>query len=127
MLAGCASAPTPQQIAATDYGPYPVNFQDIVKGQLRVALRDPYSAVYEYWIGPTKGYWGNRTLGYTAGYAVCVGVNSKNAFGGYGGTTPYFFVIRDGRVVASETDEDEAAAACSQLRIRAATATPPKE
>jgi hypothetical protein len=114
IFTACSSAPTIEQLASTDYGPKPENYQELVKTYLADRLFDPYTAVYTHWNGPKRGYFGNRTLGFKYGYAVCVGVNAKNQFGGFAGVQSYYFIIRNGAVIQSEFGED-AAAACSHI------------
>ena len=99
----CASAPppTPEQIAAADYGPFPENYQEIVQSHMANVLIDPASAEYVNWRGPSKGWAGDRMSGYSFGYRVCVEVNAKNRMGGYAGRKLWHFVIRDGKVAQS--------------------------
>jgi hypothetical protein len=102
-LIGCAAAhkPTPEQIAVADYGSYPEDYRQIVEDYMKKILIDPYSAVYEDWHGPSKGYFYDMSGTYY-GYRVCVEINSKNRMGGYVGSKPFFFMIKDGRVVKME-------------------------
>lgn len=100
---GCAAAnkPSPQQIATADYGTYPDNHRPLVEDYMKKLLFDPYSAVYDDWRGPSKGYFYDMTGTYY-GYRVCVDINSKNRMGGYVGSQPFYFMIKDGRVVKME-------------------------
>jgi len=52
-------------------------------------LIDPYSAVYDNWRGPSKGYM-SSIGGKYFGYRICVDVNAKNRMGGYTGRHTYF-------------------------------------
>jgi hypothetical protein len=102
LLTAClAPIPTQHQIESTDVGPYPSEYQQIVKDALGKELLDPYSAVYSDWKGPQQGYAGDRFTGFAFGWRVCVSVNAKNRMGGYVGARPYAFVIRNGAVVKS--------------------------
>lgn len=102
-LIGCAAAhkPTPEKIAVADYGSYPENYRQIVEDYMKKILIDPYSAVYDDWHGPSKGYFYDMSGTYF-GYRVCVEINTKNRMGGYVGSKPFFFMIKDGLVVKME-------------------------
>jgi len=95
----CATMPTQEQTNATDYGPFPTDYQEIVKKYMGARLLDPYSAVYSDWTTPTPGYAGDRLTGFEFGYRLCVTINAKNRMGGYVGARPHHFVIRNGSVV----------------------------
>lgn len=97
MLAGCTTTPPPEVLAAADYGPYPENFEPIIKAYVAGRLRDPESAQYQFLNVPRKGYWGFGGAKY--GHVVCAKINAKNAFGGYTGARISYFMIRDGRVI----------------------------
>ena len=95
ILCGCATAPSQQEMAFADYGPYPDEYQEKVKSLFAKTLRDPYSAVYEFQT-PKMGYAYNGLIhggGYTFGWIVQVGVNAKNGFGGYVGEQTYYFMF----------------------------------
>lgn len=73
-MAGCAGLPTPEQVATTDYGSYPDNYENIVKDFYINNLKDPDSVKYKY-ISTPRQYWiGNRVEGAMFGYLVCVTV-----------------------------------------------------
>lgn len=102
-LAGCASGPTPQDIAGADYGP--VMEQDQaetrVKQYFNGTLKDPYSAQFQF-SRVEKGYIiGSAFEGKPlyAGYIVTVNVNAKNSYGGYTGNQGYQFLFQNGLLV----------------------------
>jgi hypothetical protein len=101
VLSGCLAMPKPPtqaQIDAADYGPIPENYQQLVKDYMHKYLFDPYSAHYENWRGPSKGY--NYNAQATMyGYRVCVDVNSKNRMGAYVGAEPFYFLINNDKVL----------------------------
>lgn len=60
MLTACATMqpPSSEILASADYGPQPENFQELAKQAIGAHLLDPYSAMYENWRGPGKGWAG---------------------------------------------------------------------
>lgn len=99
MLSACATMPTQEQIANADYGPFPGNYQEIIKSYMERLLFDPYSAVYSNWRGPAQGFSGGNFVQTAYGYRVCVDINAKNRMGGYVGTKRRYFLINSDRVV----------------------------
>ena len=65
LLAGCASMP-PEKLAAADCGPYPEQYEEIVKAWMQESLKDPYSAHVEM-TNPVKSAF-ERGLAYGGGY-----------------------------------------------------------
>lgn len=102
MLEGCATMPTQSELANCHNGPYPDNYQEIVKEYFGSILFDPYSAVYKFERAPEQG-WGKRPPlsggGLYCGWMVIVGVNAKNRMGGYVGMKSYQLLIKDGSVI----------------------------
>jgi hypothetical protein len=100
---GCASVwqPTPEELAKADYGRYPDDYQEIITNYMSKSLFDPYSAVYDDWRGPSKGYVSSIS-GVYYGYRVCVDINAKNRMGAYVGSSTNLFVINKGRVIKRE-------------------------
>lgn len=96
---GCGLVqPTPQEIATAYYGPYPSNYQDIIKEHMKYKLFDPYSAVFEFPNQPARAWMvpmGNKVYGWAV---VCL-INGKNRMGGYVGFQEHQFLLRDGQVV----------------------------
>lgn len=99
-IAGCASGPTPEQIANADYGT-PINQDQAevrVKEYFDGVLKDPDSAKYKF--SPIQkshivsSAWEGRQL--YAGYVMTVKVNAKNSYGGYTGNEDYVFLFHNG-------------------------------
>ena len=87
--------------APLDYGT-PLTFEqgvEIGEKYMKDGLLDPYSAhfAWEYNFVPftEKLPLSKRTTG----YATCVTLNAKNAYGGYTGEERYRITIRDGKVI----------------------------
>lgn len=103
MFAGCATMPTPEQVAKADYGDYPADYQSAIKQHLSSRLYDPYTAQYSGWSRPFPVYYkpfmSSQIL---YGYRVCVAVNAKNRMGGYTGDKLHFFLIKNDAVIAHE-------------------------
>lgn len=102
-IAGCASGPTPQDIANADYGTAPSQEQaeERVKQYFNGVLKDPYSAQYQF-SKVDKGYMvGSAFEGKPlfAGYILTTNVNAKNSFGGYTGAQTYQFLFQNGLLV----------------------------
>jgi hypothetical protein len=100
LFVGCYARPTPEQLAASNPGPYPDNYQDVVREAFQYALFDPFSAQYQMQ-APEKGWTSNTGDGIRYGWYVRGLVNAKNRFGGYVGFKPFGVVIRDGQVLWS--------------------------
>lgn len=100
VLASCASAPTPTEIGnEANYGPYPENYQEIIRAYHQVLLKDPGSAQYRSFSIPKKAWWGNRITGSVFGWGVCVVYNARNSFGAYTGFKEAAYMINNGQVV----------------------------
>lgn len=102
-LAGCASGPTPHEIANADYGT--AVSKESSDAQLKTYfesyLKDPYSAQYDFG-EPQKGYMISSSIEgrqLYAGYVVTARVNAKNSYGGYVGTQTYQFLFQNGKLV----------------------------
>ena len=103
VLTGCASGPTPQDIANADYGTSidQEQAETRVKQYFNAHLKDPYSAQYQF-SKVEKGYIiGNAFEGRPlyAGYIMTANVNAKNSFGGYTGNEAYQFLFQNGVAV----------------------------
>lgn len=100
VIAGCASGPTPEQIANADYGtPIDQDQAEVrVKEYFEGVLKDPDSAKYKF--SPIQkshivsSAWEGRQL--YAGYVMTVKVNAKNSYGGYTGNEDYVFLFHNG-------------------------------
>ena len=87
--------------SANDPGPYPSDYQQIVKDYLHANLKDPYS-VRDLEIGPPEqnSRWtGLLYSGELYAWRSCVAYNAKNSFGAYIGIKSYGYYIRNGEVV----------------------------
>src|SRR6266446_4212719 len=87
VLAGCASMPNAQQNASADHGPYPANYEHIVRDYIAKNFKDPYSVRDLEIKKPTKGWFtGAPIFGEPSayyGWEVIFTVNAKNSFGAY--------------------------------------------
>ena len=110
-LSGCAIGPTYLRTAngsvpvAEDAGPRPS--REVIDQYLRASLRDPSSAQVERVVGP--GFVNQKSHIITPafyGWVTCFDVNAKNAFGGYTGFKRNALVVRDGRIVYTQTQDD---------------------
>jgi hypothetical protein len=99
-LVGCVSAPTPELVAAADYGSFPSDSERTVKDYLAKRLKDPDSALFREFTAPTRVYVGNRIEGVKFGYMVCATYNAKNSYGAYVGYSRDGFLIKNGSVIA---------------------------
>lgn len=109
LVAGCDTTVTKAEMETADYGPAPVNYQDEIKGYLRLRLTDPKDAIIEFRAGPTKIYnRGTPVRGEQYGWGVCVWVNDKNKAGAYDGFYPMSFVLRNEKIVAVNGGPDDA-------------------
>ena len=104
LLSACATSP-PLTENEIDPGPYPSNYEDIIRQHLKQTLFDPDSLRDLSVPAPTKllvksNY---RDFGIREGQYVyeCkyVWYNAKNQMGGYTGKKPHIFWIRNGTVV----------------------------
>jgi hypothetical protein len=106
-LSGCAAPITDAQMANADFGPYPKNYQAIIKRDLAPSLIDPTAPLYTFGKPEKLGRAGNPPL---FGWRVCGTLNSKNRMGGYGGPSQYYVLIRDGHVaddlIGDSTDDN---------------------
>lgn len=98
-LAGCATK-TQEEIDALDYGPYPTQYEQIVKDYMDDVLFDPYSAHYVFHGEPTHQYRSGRLLEDDAyGWGGTVSINAKNRYGGYVGSKLHDYIIHYGKLV----------------------------
>jgi hypothetical protein len=91
-----------EELSNAYYGPYPDNYEQIIKDAMVTRLIDPYSAQYHFQGAPTQRYMAKSPLlggGTEFGWGGIVLVNAKNRMGGYVGATTFAYVIRDGRLV----------------------------
>jgi hypothetical protein len=101
-LAISACAPVPGSgLAKNDPGPFPENYEQMVKNNLNASLKDPYS-VQELTITrpiQTSLWTGIARSGSVQAWATCVTYNAKNSFGAYVGKRSYTYFIREGEFV----------------------------
>jgi len=112
-VGGCATTPTAGQLANEDYGPYPEQYQDIIKNHFMGTLIDPESVRFRFGENPTRGWlavftdastpfekdfgWKNKF-----GWRGKVSVNAKNRMGGYTGFKEFTYLIKYGIVIACQ-------------------------
>jgi hypothetical protein len=93
-LTGCTV--TPDQAAI---GPYPTNYEQLVKEQVRQSFFDPYSIRDSRLSAPQQGH-----MFMQQGWIVCLEANAKNRMGGYTGLKRTAYLINGERIVNSWTD-----------------------
>ena len=115
LLAACASSfdVSMQAVRNADYGPYPKNYQQLIRKRLDGNLLDARSAQIRFTTPPRKVFQLSRApykLNGRAYYAVCVEVNAKNAYGGYTGWQTKMFRLKNNTIEGNPTG---AYAACT--------------
>ena len=115
LLAACTSTfdVSMQAVRNADYGPYPKNYQQLIRQRLDGTLLDARSAQIRFTTPPRKVYQLVRVpykLDGRAYYAVCVEVNAKNAYGGYTGWQTKMFRFKNNTIEGNPTG---AYAACT--------------
>jgi hypothetical protein len=103
LVTGCASGPTPDQIASASYGRDIPLAECTTIGQDLITnmMKDPGSTQFRG-TSCAKGYWGSIPLlgmGVQFGWLYQGEVNAKNSYGGYVGFKRFQVLIRDGAVV----------------------------
>ena len=88
--------PSPADVAL--YGPYPVNYKEIVMTWLNTQLIDAGSARIEWGGDPKPADLGQKGE-HLYGYLVNFKVNARNRFGAYTGMQNHGALIRNGEVV----------------------------
>lgn len=105
-LAGCASGPTPQDIASADYGSdiQQDEAESQIKSYFNRSLKDPESARYGFSEVEKGHIIGNAFQGSPlyVGYTVYAKVNAKNSYGGYTGDKGYLFLFQNGRLAKGQ-------------------------
>lgn len=104
LLAGCAAAPTAEQLGRADAGVAPgAEFPDTIRDMVKVGLKDPDS-LKDLKVGQPAKCWYRASpldpLEY--GYCTTISYNAKNSYGGYVGVTTYKIFYRDGIIMHSE-------------------------
>jgi len=111
MLIGCATVPTAQQFAQSDYGEYPTDYKEIVKNycdRSPFGRSDgtwptyPYYYSYKWLKEPYKGYFASFGQ-FEFGYIVHVGmtVRSRRDWSASFGYKEKAIMIKNGKVVGS--------------------------
>ena len=113
LMFSCAMGPklSVEELRRADFGPYPDNYQEIIKNHFHFKLFDPYSAQYTFG-KPIKRY---VRGGEIFGWAVCGTINAKNRMGGYVGAQQFWVIISHGKIERYFFDKYLAPAACRRL------------
>lgn len=98
-LSGCATPPTAQELARLDYGPYPDNYEQIVRAYFDRNLKDPSSLQLRDGIPAPTQAWSKFMGDLKAGYKICVTYNAKNSYGAYTGYSTEYFLIKNGEII----------------------------
>lgn len=110
LLSACATLSPENPMAETvdtknaNYGPYPSNYEALIKAWGEENLKDPESARYGKISKPRKEFMFKESKPFF-GYSICAGINAKNSYGGYTGSQPHWFLIRDGKIARSQNTE----------------------
>lgn len=104
MLVGCVK-PLPQsEIDGGDYGPFPMQYSQIVTSALKAGLFDPYSAVISV-KSPERRYFRKAfTPGAKFGWGGYATMNAKNRYGAYVGEKRYIYLIKNNELVELRED-----------------------
>ena len=103
MVSGCATGPTPEQLAAADHGPPPpANYRAMIMDELALQLSDPAPVIKVGEPGrghiPTSWLY-QSTLSF--GWLVCGVHNSRNKFGGYTGWKFFLVLFKNEKITFS--------------------------
>ncbi|MEW9798481.1 hypothetical protein [Alteromonas sp. CYL-A6] len=98
-LTACTTLPTNEQIDQADYGPYPENYEQIVKAFYDDSTGKKDATQYNAIHKPTRYWLGNELDGIYYGYLVCTTVNTQNMFGRYTGFRHDALLINNGSVI----------------------------
>lgn len=101
LVAGCQDPPTRREVDTAEYGPYPENYEKLVRDHLRTRLTDPAGAIVEFRAGPGRLYQQDSVLrARQYGWGVCLFVNDRNKDGTFDGFHPIVYIINSGRIIA---------------------------
>ena len=112
LCAGCASTPTPQEMASADFGkPLTVaTAKPVVLAYIRETFKDP-DAVKDLEVTNVEKEKVYKGLvnggGYAYGYAITFACNGKNSFGAYVGRQSLQIFAHDGRVFSHRSGPGE--------------------
>jgi hypothetical protein len=100
VMSGCATHPTPDQLASADYGQLRAGYQEAIREFMYPYFVYPESARYRYTSEPARGYAYIYGLGRPPeyGYLVTLKVNAKNRIGDYAGEEDYTFLVKNDKV-----------------------------
>lgn len=108
LIGACATQISQEKLKSADYGPPPPdNYQEIIRNHFAKTLIDPTSPIYEFGT-PRKGYTREAPLFNTHesfGWVVCGTLNSKNRFGGYVGSVPFFVLFHGDNIIEYNNGE----------------------
>ncbi len=108
MFSGCAAPQKPEpdpmstiDFSKADYGQAPSDYKMQIKEWLQNNLKDPDSAKISEPTALRKevAFQNSQPI---FGYTTCMGVNSKNSYGGYTGTQGYWFFFHNGKIVMAQ-------------------------
>lgn len=104
-LVGCASyssgelqSATATQLQAANIGPFPENYQSLIRAHMVDVLRVPDAARYTFNTQPLRVGRGPSPEQLNFRWEVPFKVNSKNAWGAYTGDKEYIVHIQQGQV-----------------------------
>jgi hypothetical protein len=98
LIATTVNASTETPADASQCGPYPTNYKEIVTRWLNTKLLNPDSARID-WVDEPKPVDLGQKGEHTYGYLVHLKVNARNRFGVYTGKQNVSALIRNGEVV----------------------------
>jgi hypothetical protein len=112
IMAGCTSiaakeTPIVPDMAHANFGPYPTDYEGLIKTWAELKLKDPESARYVQFSKPRKE-WAVADSQPIYGWSVCATINAKNSYGGYSGAQVYWFFFRDGKIFRGRNIEEDA-------------------
>jgi hypothetical protein len=106
LATACAVSIPPYPDSPLPSGPYPLEYEQMIRSWLFSRLRDPYSVrdlvIAEPVAGPLLRFDGGRGQ-YVGAYRGCVQYNAKNAFGAYVGLQVDSVWIRDDQIISIES------------------------
>jgi hypothetical protein len=96
---GCTPSLTQKEIDNADYGIYPENYEELIKGYLFSIATYPDSIKYEYIKKPRKQVFGGRLRDYSFGYLVCLRFDIKGKDGKYRGFKTESIRIKNNQII----------------------------
>jgi len=126
LLAACAlPEPKPLEVSmrtirSADYGPYPRNYERLIRNHLNQTLLDADSAKIRIINSPRRVFRVTDSVtepNTSAFYLVCVNVNAKNAYGGYTGWQTKFYRFEHGAISTNGATSLEACESKNDIYI----------